>query len=154
MKHAIQLILSGLICVLLTSSLHGQDSSDTSASTISQSDFADRQAILKTLENFYIGDKTGSIEHKKLSQFAKGAYRYINRDGEYAESPVDITSDHSDPNYTEELLGIEIYNNMALARLRLEIKGVDGPEYKLMILHKSKEGWKISTICWGFGVTQ
>jgi len=116
-------------------------------------DFADRKAIIKTIENFYIGDHTGSIEHKKLSMHEKGAYRYVNRDGEYSESIFRLDSDDSDMNYKEELLSIEIYDKLALARLRLDQFKMDEPEYKLMILHKANGDWKITSINWGFGVT-
>ena len=35
--------------------------------TTTERDFSDRQAVIKTNENFYIGDHTVSIKHKKLS---------------------------------------------------------------------------------------
>lgn len=116
-------------------------------------DFSDRKAILETIENFYIGDHTGSIKHKKLSMHEKGAYRYINRDGEYAESVFQLDSDDSDPNYKEELLSIEIYDKLAVARLRLDQFQRKKPEYKVMTLHKAKGIWKITGISWGFGIT-
>ncbi|MEX0274083.1 MAG: nuclear transport factor 2 family protein [Flavobacteriaceae bacterium] len=120
----------------------------------SEVDFSDRNAILKTIEDFYIGDHTGSIEHKKRSMHEKGAYRYINRDGEYAESIFQLDSDNADPNYKEELLSIEIYDKLALARLRLNQFRTKLPEYKLMTLHKIGGEWKITSITWGFGITQ
>ncbi len=116
------------------------------------SEFTDRQAVIETIKNFYIGDHTGSIEHKKLSMHENGAYRYVNRDGEYGESIFNLDSDSADPNYQEELLSIEIYQNVALARLRLDQFRTDVPEYKLMILHKIQGEWKITTLSWGFGV--
>ncbi len=116
------------------------------------SEFTDRQAVIETIKNFYIGDHTGSIEHKKFSMHENGAYRYVNRDGEYGESIFNLDSDSADPNYQEELLSIEIYQNVALARLRLDQFRTDVPEYKLMILHKIQGEWKITTISWGFGV--
>ena len=115
-------------------------------------EFTERQAVLETIKNFYIGDHTGSIEHKKLSMHEEGAYRYVNRNGEYGESIFNLESDSADPNYQEELLSIEIYQNVALARLRLDQFRTDVPEYKLMILHKIQGEWKITTISWGFGV--
>lgn len=118
-----------------------------------ETDFSDRQAILTTIENFYIGDHTGSIKHKKLSMHEKGAYRYVNRDGEYSESVFRLDSDNSDQNYKEELLSVEIYDKLALARLRLDQFRTELPEYKLMILHKINDDWKITSITWGFGIT-
>jgi len=117
-------------------------------------DFSDRAAVLKTIENFYIGDHTGSIKHKKLSMHEKGAYRYVNRDGEYKESVFRLDSDNADPNYKEELLSVEIYDKLALARLRLDQFKMDEPEYKLMTLHKAGGEWKITSITWGFGIIQ
>jgi len=117
-------------------------------------DLSDRLAILKTIKDFYIGDHTGSIKHKKLSMHDKGAYRYINRAGEYKESIFKLDSDDSDPNYKEELLSIEIYDKMALVKLRLDQFQSEVPEYKLMLLHKANGLWKITTITWGFGITQ
>jgi len=125
----------------------------TAQSDIQGKDFSDRKAVLETIENFYIGDHTGSIKHKKLSMHEKGAYRYVNRDGEYAESVFRLDSDDSDPNYKEELLSIEIYGRMALARLRLKQFSREEPEYKLMTLHKAEDKWKITSITWGFGIT-
>ncbi len=125
-----------------------------SADSITAIDLSDRIAILKTIENFYIGDHTGSIKHKKLSMHEKGAYRYVNREGEYAESVFRLDSDNADPNYKEELLSIEIYDKLALARLRLDQFKMKEPEYKLMTLHKFGDDWKITSITWGFGVTQ
>ena len=117
-------------------------------------DFTDRKAIIKTIENFYIGDHTGSIKHKKMSMHEKGAYRYVNRKGKYAESVFRLNSNDSDKNYKEELLSIEIYDKVALARLRLDQFKVKLPEYKLMILHKANGEWKITSINWGFGIKQ
>lgn len=84
----------------------------------------------------------------------KGAYRYVNKKGEYAESIFRLDSDNADPNYKEELLTIEIYEKVALARLRLDQSYSKIPEYKLMILHKVEGKWKITSITWGFGIKQ
>ena len=108
---------------------------------------------METIENFYIGDHTGSIEHKKRSMHENGAYRYIDKNGKYSESKFQLDSDNADPNYKEELLSIEIYDKVALARLRLDQFRTEKPEYKLMTLHKTNTGWKITSICWGFGIT-
>jgi len=84
----------------------------------------------------------------------QGAYRYVNKDGEYSESVFRLDSDNADPNYKEELLSIEIYDTLALARLRLDQFRMDVPEYKLMTLHKANGDWKITSITWGFGIIQ
>ncbi len=84
----------------------------------------------------------------------KGAYRYVNRDGEYADSVFRLDSDDSDTNYKEELLSVEIYGRLAIAKLRLEQFRSKQIEYKVMTLHKTKDGWKITSITWGFGITQ
>lgn len=139
---------------LCISSLSAQDVTEDSEETKTETDFSDRKAILKTIENFYIGDHTGSIKHKKLSMHENGAYRYVNRNGEYSESKFRLDSDNSDQNYKEELLSVEIYDKLALARLRLDQFRSDLPEYKLMILHKMAGEWKITSITWGFGITQ
>jgi len=136
-----------------SNAIFAQDVKETADGIAMETDFSDRQDIIKTIENFYIGDHTGSIKHKKLSMHEKGAYRYINRDGEYAESVFKLDSDDSDQNYKEELLSIEIYDKLALARLRLDQFQRDLPEYKLMTLHKANGGWKITSITWGFGIT-
>jgi len=130
--------------LFLSISLLGQESPSQ--------DFADRQAILQTIEDFYIGDHTGSIKHKKSSMHKDGAYRYVDKNGKYNESQFQLDSDSADPNYKEELLSIEIYDKVALARLRLDQFRSDLPEYKLMTLHKTSEGWKITSIAWGFGI--
>ena len=134
--------------------MSAQEMEKLSLETTIETDLSDRQAILKTLENFYIGDHTGSIKHKKLSMHEKGAYRYVNREGVYSESVFKLDSDDADPNYKEELLSIEIYHHIALARLRLEQFNYEKPEYKLMLLHKVGGEWKITSITWGFGITQ
>lgn len=140
------------IAILLTFSVSGQEMLENSEKSSLEIDFTDRQAIIKTIENFYIGDHTGSVKHKKLSMHEKGAYRYVNKNGEYSESIFRLDSDDSDTNYKEELLSIEIYDKVALARLRLDQFRSELPEYKLMTLHKAKGEWKITSITWGFGI--
>ncbi len=114
-------------------------------------DFSDREAIIKTTENFFIGDHTGSIKHKKLSMHEKGAYRYVSREGEYSEYVFDLESDDSDMSYKEELLSIEIYGSVALVRLRLA-ENSGGAHYKMFTMHKVNDAWKITTITWGTGI--
>ena len=144
MKLSFQSNLALLILMLFNSSLYSQKT---------ETDFSDRKAIITTTENFFIGDHTGSIKHKKLSMHEKGAYRYVNKDGEYGEYVFDLNSDDSDTSYKEELLSIEIYDKLALVRLRLaELKG--GAHYKLLTLHKFGDDWKITSITWGSGITQ
>jgi len=143
MKQSFQISLYLLILTLLTSSLSAQI----------ETDFSDRQAIITATENFFIGDHTGSIKHKKLSMHEKGAYRWVNGDGEYAESIFNLDSDDSDTSYKEELLSIEIYDKLALVRLRLA-DNTGGQHYKLLTLHKAGTQWKITSITWGSGITQ
>ena len=154
MNHTVPSLLSLLIFALFTCSLSAQKIEESPIESTSETDFSDRQAIMKTIENFYIGDHTGSIKHKKLSMHEKGAYRYVNRNGEYSESVFKLDSDNSDQNYKEELLSIEIYDKLAVARLRLDQFQKELPEYKLMTLHKVGKEWKITSISWGFGITQ
>lgn len=117
--------------------------------------FSDRRAILETIEVFYIGDHTGSLEHKVASMHPWGAYRYVDSDGEYQESTFEFVESSGDTLYTEELLSVEIYENVALARLRLENqRRRDEAEYKLMTLHKTDGRWLITSIAWGWGVIQ
>jgi len=153
MKYCSLSFLPILVLILFANSAFAQGIGVSVSNNSSETDFSDRQAILKTIENFYIGDHTGSIDHKKLSMHENGAYRYVNRDGEYRESVFNLESDNADENYKEELLSIEIYENVALARLRLDQFRTELPEYKLMILHKIEGEWKITTISWGFGIT-
>ncbi len=154
MKNSLQSLLCLFILFSFSFSLAAQKVVETTNESAQEIDLSDRQAILKTIENFYIGDHTGSIKHKKLSMHEKGAYRYVDRNGEYAESIFKLDSDDSDQNYKEELLSIEIYDKLALARLRLDQFNTELPEYKLMILHKAGGEWKITSITWGFGITQ
>lgn len=152
MKYLQSLFCLSLI-VTLPVFLIGQTSDKNSDKQTMDRDFSDRHAVLKTIENFYIGDHTGSIEHKKLSMHEKGAYRYVNRNGAYVDSVFRPDSDDSDPNYKEELLSIEIYGRLAIARLRQEREGSKHIEYKVMTMHKFGDDWKITTISWGFGIT-
>ncbi|WP_421976312.1 hypothetical protein [Roseivirga seohaensis] len=126
----------------------------SSEELIIETDFSDRQAIITTIKNFYIGDHTGSVKHKKLSMHEKGAYRYVNNEGEYVESKFRLDLDNADPNYKEELLSIEIYDKISFARLRLDQFHSKIPEYKLMILHKVDGKWKVTSINWGYGIKQ
>ena len=116
-------------------------------------DFSDRAAVLESIEAFYIGDHTGSRAHRVASMHPDGAYRYVDRDGVYREHRFELVEGGADTLYTEELLGIDIYENVALARLRLENQRRDEAEYKLMTLHKAEGRWLITTIAWGWGVT-
>lgn len=145
--------LAFAILCLFSSCLYSQDSDDSLNTTLEETDFSDRQAIINTTKNFFIGDHTGSIKHKKLSMHEKGAYRYVGRDGEYGEMVFDLDSDDSDTSYKEELLSIEIYVNLALVRLRLA-ENSGGHHYKLLTLHKVSGEWKITSITWGSEITQ
>ncbi len=141
-----------LVCsvVLGLSQVMQSDSESSTANTLSP----DREAILKTIEHFYIGDHTGSLVHKQKSLHPDGAYRYVDKNGAYQESQFRLEESRGDTMYTEELLSIEIYETVALARLRLENQRREVAEYKLMTLHKTQEGWLITGISWGWGVTQ
>lgn len=154
MKQPLQYLFCLLILVMFTPSLIAQKTEINAEENTTEIDFSDRQAIINTINNFYIGDHTGSIKHKKLSMHEKGAYRYVNKNGEYSESVFQLDSDNSDINYKEELLSIEIYDKLAVARLRLDQFKSKSIEYKLMILHKADGQWKITSISWGFGITQ
>ncbi len=153
MKRTLQYLFCLVIPVFFTFSLSAQKMEESIKESSIETDFTDRKAIIETIENFYIGDHTGSIKHKKLSMHEKGAYRYVNKDGKYSESLFQLDSDNADTNYKEELLSIEIYDKLALARLRLDQFRTEKPEYKLMILHKADGKWKITSINWGFGIT-
>jgi len=142
-----------LVLILLSSSIYSQKEENSVEKNTAAIDFSDRQAIIKTTENFFIGDHTGDVKYKKLSMHEKGAYRYVDRNGEYAEFQFDLESGEADTSYKEELLNIEIYEHLALVRLRLaEPSGV--AHYKLLTLHKAGGEWKITTITWGSGITQ
>jgi len=118
-----------------------------------KTNFSDRQAIITTTENFFIGDHTGSIKHKKLSMHEKGAYRYVNRNGEYADGTFNLDEAEADTSYKEEVLSIEIFGKVALVRVRMaEVTG--GQHYKMLTLHKIANDWKITTITWGLEITQ
>lgn len=150
MKNLIFVLLLNFISITAFS----QEIETSTEEQIVETDFSDSQAVITTINNFYIGDHTGSIKHKKLSMHEKGAYRYVNKKGEYVENFFRLDSDNADPNYKEELLSIEIYDKTALARLRLDQFRSKLPEYKLMILHKVDDEWKITSITWGFGIKQ
>lgn len=148
MKQSIQLVFCLLFLILFATSLPAQTSSNN------QTDFSDRQSVVTVVENFFIGDHTGSIKHKKLSMHEKGAYRSVDREGNYYDSVFRLDSDDSDTSYQEELLDIDIYGNLAMATLRLENIESGVPHYKVLTLHKGKEDWKITTITWGFGIKE
>ncbi|MCC6243286.1 MAG: nuclear transport factor 2 family protein [Gemmatimonadaceae bacterium] len=114
----------------------------------------DRDAIIQTINNFYVGDHTGSIEHKQKSMHPRGAFRFVDKAGNYQESTFQLVASKGDTLYKEELLSIEIYETVALARLRLASKRRPDAEYKLMTLHKTNGAWLITGISWGWGVTQ
>ncbi|MEM6831171.1 MAG: hypothetical protein AAF551_11715, partial [Bacteroidota bacterium] len=74
MKQSLLSHLSLFVFLLVTCSVSAQEAEKHANESTSQLDFSDRQAILKTIESFYIGDHTGSIKHKKRSMHEKGAY--------------------------------------------------------------------------------
>ena len=84
----------------------------------------------------------------------KGAYRYVDKSGDYQESQFRLVEGGADTTYVEELLSIEIYETVALARLRLESERRREAEYKLITLHKTGRDWLITGISWGWGITQ
>jgi len=114
----------------------------------------DRSDIVTTLENFYIGDKTGSKAHKEKSLHPTGAYRYVNKDGDFVQHTFVIKQGGADTSYNHELLSIEIFGRVASAKLRLENKETGKVEYKIMLLNKIKTQWRITTISWGFEMIQ
>lgn len=153
MKRSYYLFFPILFFNLFTTSLYAQKTEKNIEDSSLKIDFSDRKAIIQTTEFFFIGDHTGSIKHKKLSMHEKGAYRSVNKNGEYSESQFDLNSDDADTSYKEELLSIEIYGKLALVRLRLaDLRG--GHHYKLLTMHKAGGEWKITTITWGLGITQ
>jgi hypothetical protein len=83
----------------------------------------------------------------------KGAYRYSDENGQYVEDLFTFEEGHADTSYKEEVLSVDIYQDVALVRLRLAFEGELDAEYKLMILHKLSGKWLITSISWGIGVT-
>ncbi len=154
MKKGMQFLSVLFIPLFFVVSISAQEAQEKLETSTDEINLSERKAVLKTIKNFYIGDHTGSIEHKKLSMHEKGAYRYVNKNGEYSESIFQLESDDADPNYKEELLSVEIYDKLAVARLRLDQFNYDLPEYKVMILHKANGDWKITSITWGFEIIQ
>lgn len=153
MKNTFKILVTLFVFISFSSTIFSQESEVITENQKSKIDFSDRQAIIKTTENFFIGDHTGNIKYKKLSMHKNGAYRFVNRNGEYQEYVFDLESDDSDTSYKEELLSIEIYDRLALVRLRLaELSG--GHHYKLLTMHKIRDEWKITTITWGSNITQ
>ena len=140
MKLSIQSLLSLFIFTLFTFSSYSQNV-----------DFSDREAVIKTTENFFIGDHTASVKHKKLSMHEKGAYRFIKRDGTYDEYVFNLDSAEADTSYKEEILSVEIYGKLALVRARLAANNGKA-HYKLFTMHKTGNNWKITTITWGTGI--
>lgn len=112
----------------------------------------DRQNIIKVVEIFYQGDHQGSKELRMASLHPQGAYRYVDAKGNYVESKFQFYEGNPDTSYQEEILSIDIYQHVALVRLRLDFKDNPVSEYKLMTLHKSNAGWLITSISWGMGV--
>lgn len=113
---------------------------------------SDRLDIIKVVEIFYQGDHQGSKELRMASLHPQGAYRYVDAKGNYVESKFEFYEGNPDTSYQEEILSIDIYQHVALVRLRLDFKDNPVSEYKLMTLHKSNSGWLITSISWGMGV--
>jgi len=152
MKIRPDLFLAILTLILLSSSLYGQKAEKSVENITLKTDFSDRQAIINTTKNFFIGDHKASVKHKKLSMHKNGAYRYIDKNGAYAEFKFNLDSAEADTSYKEEVLSIDIYENLALVRVRLAVH-TGGQHYKLLTLHKAEGEWKITTITWGSGIT-
>ena len=64
MKQSLQSFLILLIIILFSTSLYAQKTEKKSKKPALETAFPERQAIIKTIENFYIGDHTGSIKLK------------------------------------------------------------------------------------------
>lgn len=120
----------------------------------SSSAFAsEREDVLAVVDYFYKGDHQGSKKYRELSLHPLGAYRYVNSKGEYKEYKFTFSEGNADNSYQEELLSIDVFENVALVRLRLAFKDKAEIEYKVMTLHKSAKGWLITGISWGMGIT-
>ena len=146
-------ILAALTLVGLTFAAPSGDAAGPALTVQVDTTFSDRQSVLDAIEAFYIGDHTGSRAHREASMHPDGAYRYVDRDGMYREHRFELVEGGADTLYTEELLSVDVYENVALARLRLENQRREEAEYKLMTLHKAEGRWLITTIAWGWGVT-
>ena len=77
MKQSLQLFTTIIVLILFTGTATAQTVGQNSEKPTLETDLSDRQAIIKTIRNFYIGDHTGSIKHKKLSMHENGAYRFV-----------------------------------------------------------------------------
>ena len=152
-RKACQLLVLIIMSSFTVSSLSAQAEIGSTGTTLVDADFDDRAAVHTAIKNFFIGDHTGSVKHKKLSMHEKGAYRYVTRDGKYGDGVFSFKEGDSDQTYTEELLDVEIYGNMALVKCRLNRDNAPLPSYKLFTLHKFEVGWRITTITWGYGIT-
>jgi hypothetical protein len=125
----------------------------TIATLVAPSFAGERENVLQVVEYFYQGDHTGSKKYRELSLHPKGAYRYSDENGQYVEDLFTFEEGHADTSYKEEVLSVDIYQDVALVRLRLAFEGELDAEYKLMILHKLSGKWLITSISWGMGVT-
>jgi len=152
-RKAFQIVVLIIMSFFTVISLSAQAEIGDTGTTLEDADFKDRDAVHTAIKNFFIGDHTGSVEHKKLSMHEKGAYRYVTRDGKYGDGVFSFDQGDSDQSYTEELLDVEIYGNMALVKCRLNRINASKPSYKLFTLHKFGEDWRITTITWGYGIT-
>jgi hypothetical protein len=135
MKYLLVLLLS---CLIFTNTASADERSD----------------IVTTLDNFYIGDKTGDITYKAKSLHPTGAYRYVNKNGDFVQHTFVIKQGGADNSYNHELLSIDIFGQVASAKLRLENKETGKVEYKVMLLNKINTQWRITTISWGFEMIQ
>lgn len=147
MKLLLKSSFTILTIILFTTSLSAQEKQKTS-------DFSDRQAILETIDNFYVGDQQGSVKHKKLSMHEKGAYRYVDRNGKYQEGIFQLNTAEADTTYKRELLSVEIFETIAIAKLRHENIKTGKPHYKLLTMHKADGNWKITSINWAYEIIQ
>lgn len=154
MKNVFKSTIVVLMILFFSTSLIAQSKQANTKEITVKTNFSDREAILETINNFYIGDQTGSVKHKKLSMHEKGAYRYVDRNGKYGEGTFQLDTAEADTSYKRELLSIEIYETIAVAKLRHENIETGKPHYKLLTMHKAGGNWKITSINWGFEIIQ
>jgi len=152
MKNRIALLITLITTCICFSKSYSQQTTAHTEKHLTNIDFSDRQAVINTTKNFFIGDHTGDIKYKKLSMHEKGAYRFVNRDGGYQEYMFDLESNDADTSYVEELLSVEIFDRVAMVRLRLA-ESSGGHHYKVLTMHKTNNDWKITTITWGSEIT-
>jgi hypothetical protein len=110
---------------------------------------SDRQQIVDTMEVFHQWDYTGKKEFAEKSLASSVKYHKIGKEGDHISYSVDFDWKGKGVDaYNSYITGLDIFGNIAIVKA-IHYHQEKGQYVKVFILHKLKQGWRITSVAWG-----